>query len=318
MKSLGIIGCGAVTQKQYAKVLGMFHEDVSIDYVFDLNDELAALVAQQLGAKAVTKELLLSKSDIVVIATPPQSHFELIKDALKPGNKVICEKPFVGSIKECNELIALAKERKSELFVAHFRRTFPSVKLAQSIIKSKILGEVQAIEVYEGGKFSWITKSGYVYKDPFGGVLFDTGSHTIDMALFIANIDTIGLEPKVVSIQKDKDEPAHDITAKLKLTTATSSIDLKIKLSRKLLLSNKIRITCQNGFIDVPAATMANYIRISSPISSTIVYAADKYDDLMDCFAMQFKDMFFDVKDSVYDASRFINLTKILEIIAKN
>lgn len=316
-KSLGIIGCGAVTQKQYVKVLSMF-TDISVDGVFDISTELSTLVADLLGAKVMSKQQLLNECEIIVIATPPSTHYELIKDALQPGKKVICEKPFVGTIKECDELVALAKERSAELYVAHFRRTFPSVQLAKSIVKSKIMGEVTGIEVYEGGKFSWITKSGYVYKDPFGGVLFDTGSHTIDMALFMANIDTMDINLKVLSIKKDKAEPAHDIAANLQLETKQGDIDLKIKLSRRLLLSNKIRINCQHGFIDVPAATMSDYIRIGSKTSSTVVYTNTKYADLMDCFAMQFKDMFYDVKDSVYDAKRFINLTKILETIANN
>lgn len=317
IKSLGIIGCGAVTQKQYIKVLGMFHADVSVDYVFDINSGLADSVAQRLGAQAVTKEHLLSESDIVIIATPPSTHGMLIKEALKPGNKVICEKPFVGSIKEYNELAELAKERQSELYVAHFRRTYPSVQLARSVIKSKILGDVTSMEAYEGGKFSWITTSGYVYNDPFGGVLFDTGSHTIDMALYIANIDTIDMQVEVLSIVKDKKEPAHDVTATLKLKTFANNINFKVKLSRKLLLANKIRITCTNGFIDVPVA-LANNIRIGGSASSTVVYSNANYDTLMDAFAMQFKEMFYEVNDSAYKVSKFINLTKILEVIANN
>jgi predicted dehydrogenase len=317
MKSLGIIGCGAVTQNQYVKVLGMFH-DVSVNAVFDINTELANLVARQLSAKVVTKQELLEKSDIIIICTPPSTHFGLVQEALAPGKKVICEKPFVGTVKECIALSDLALKRDAELYVAHFRRNFPSVQLAHSIIKSKVLGDVKAIEVYEGGKFSWVTTSGYVYKDPFGGVLFDTGSHTIDMALFMANLDTVNLIPQVVSIVKDKPEPAHDITANLKLNMADSVIDLKIKLSRKLLLSNKIRIICSNGYIDIPAGVAADHIRISGQSGSTVVYSAIKYDDLMEPFAMQFKDMFYDVKDSVYASSRFVNLTKILETIANN
>ncbi|WP_259067296.1 Gfo/Idh/MocA family protein [Mucilaginibacter sp. X4EP1] len=313
-KSLGIIGCGAVTQNQYLKALGMYH-DIAVKYVFDINQELAHVMAAQFGANVVTKEELLSNSDIVVIATPPSTHFQLINEALKKGNKVICEKPFVGSVADCKELIKVAAAREAELYVAHFRRTFPSVQLAQSIIKSKILGNVLGIEVYEGGRFSWQTQSGYVYKDPYGGVLFDTGSHTIDMALFMANIDTGEFEPEVISITKDKSEPSHEIAAELKLKSSAYDINLKVKLSRKLLLSNKVKIICENGYMDIPAG-MANYVRIGSKLSSTVVYSDTKYDDLMDCFAIQFNDMFYDKPESIFSAGRFLNLTKILEVIA--
>jgi predicted dehydrogenase len=315
-KKLGIIGCGAVTQSNYVKVLKLYH-DIDVKYVHDLNENLANDVASQLGAEAVTKDYLLANSDIVIIATPPSSHYPLIKDSLKKGIKIICEKPFVGKVSECQDLVKLVSDVDAELFVAHFRRLYPSVVLARSIVKSGVLGDIKSIEVYEGGKFSWTTQSGYVYKDPYGGVLFDTGSHTIDMALYIACLDQIELTPKILNIKKDKEEPAHDVEANLALETQFSKIDLKVKLSRRLLLSNKVRITGENGFIDVPAV-MTNHLRMGTEKSSTVVYSDINYDELMDCFAMQFKEMFYDKEDSIFEASRFTNLTKVLELIAQN
>lgn len=317
IRSLGIIGCGAVTQNQYAKVLGMFH-DISVDHVFDINPELSTAVAAQFNAKSATKEELIAKSDIIVIATPPSTHFSLVKEALIKGKKVICEKPFVGTVEECAELSETARQNGAELYVAHFRRTFPSVKLARSIVESGVLGAVTGIELYEGGKFSWQTQSGYVYKDIYGGVLFDTGSHTIDTALYMACLDTVaGLTAEPVSIERDKPEPAHEISAHLALKSNHSVVDLKVMLSRKLLLSNKIKIKCASGYIDVPVG-MASYIRVGGANGSTVVYSNVAYGDLMDCFAVQFKDMFYDVKNSDFSAEKFINLTQVLETIAKS
>lgn len=315
-KTLGIIGCGAVTQSNYAKVLSVYH-DIDVKYVFDINDELAQQAAKLFDAEVTTKENLLNNSDIIVIATPPSTHHSLVKEALKKGKKVVCEKPFVGNVKDCNDLLASAATAGAELYVAHFRRLFPSVIMARSIVRSGLLGDITSIEVYEGGRFSWKTQSGYVYKDPYGGVLFDTGSHTIDTALFMADMDEKGMNPEVVSIVKDKEEPAHDVRARLKLKTAANDIDFTIKLSRKILLANKVRITGTNGYMDIPAG-MTSYLRLGSKNSSTIIYSNIEYPDLMDCFAVQFKEMFYDVQDSIFNASRFVNLTKVLETIVNN
>lgn len=315
-KTLGIIGCGAVTQSNYAKVLNLYR-DINVKYVFDINTELAEQVAKLFGATVIAKEDLIKHSDIIVIATPPSTHYALVKEALIKGKKVICEKPFVGNTKDCEDLIKTAADAGAELYVAHFRRLFPAVTVARSIVCSGLLGNITSIEVYEGGRFSWKTQSGYVYKDPYGGVLFDTGSHTIDTALFIAGIDTIEMSSTVVKITKDKEEPAHDIDAKLKIATTTGDIDFTVKLSRRVLLSNKIRVVGENGFIDIPAG-MSSFLRLSSKNSSTIIYSDIEYPDLMDCFAVQFKEMFYDVKNSIFDASRFVNLTKVLETIAGN
>jgi predicted dehydrogenase len=317
-KKLGIIGCGAVTQNSYVTALKMYNS-IDVRYVYDINEELAVEVAQLLGAEAVSKEKLLADSDITVIATPPSTHYQLVKEALAYGKKVICEKPFVGRVTECLELLDIAKANKSKLYVAHFRRCIPSVELANSIIKSGILGLVESVEAYEGGHFAWVTKSGYVFKDPFGGVLFDTGSHTIDTALYIANLDSVELTTNVLQVNRDRQEPSHEIDAEMELIrTDNSKITFKLKLSRRSILANKIRIKCTNGYIDVSTG-MTNYIRLGGKSTSTVLYSNINYKELNDCFALQFEQMFADdVQDSIFDAPLFINLTKVLENIANN
>lgn len=315
-KDLGIIGCGAVTQRNYVKTLPMF-SDIKVKCVHDIDDSLSKLVAKQLDAKATTKEELFDKCKIIIIATPPSTHFSLVREALSMGKRVICEKPFVGNVEEALGLLDIAKKSNSELFVAHFRRLYPSVQLARELVDSGVLGQIVSIEAYEGGRFSWKTKSGYVYKDPYGGVLFDTGSHTIDMALYIAKLDSMEMLASLSSIRKDKVEPAHDVEANLVLNSPIGEVDFRIKLSRRQMLANKIRITGTNGFIDIPTL-ISNYVRLGSKNSSTVLYSKVNYEDLMDCFALQFKYMFYDVIDTTFNGLRFVNLTKILEIISKD
>jgi predicted dehydrogenase len=46
--------------------------------------------------------------DVVVIGTPPASHFELCMKSLGAGAHVVCEKPFVETIEQADEIIATA------------------------------------------------------------------------------------------------------------------------------------------------------------------------------------------------------------------
>jgi predicted dehydrogenase len=315
-KNLGIIGCGAVTQNNYVKVLPMF-SDIKVKAVFDLDETQAILVAKQLNSTYTSKTDLLSSCDIIIIATPPSTHRSLIEESMSKNKIIICEKPFVGTGADAGYLVNLAESSQAKLYVAHFRRLFPSVILARDIIRSKLLGEILSIEVYEGGRFSWQTKSGYVYKDPFGGVLFDTGSHTIDMALFMAGLDVSPLNISKVEIKKNKQEPSHEISASMLLNSADQEFDFRVKFSRKILLANKIRITGSNGYLDIPVG-LANYIRLGTKYDSTMIYSNIKYGDLMDCFALQFKNMFYPSENSIFDAARFINLSNILERISKD
>jgi hypothetical protein len=48
---------------------------------------------------------------------------------------------------------------------------------------------------------------------------------------------------------------------------------------------------------------------------AVIVYARESYADLMDCFAIQLKQMFGPDEDGTFSAERFINLTGLLESV---
>lgn len=55
--------------------------------------------------------------DVVVVTTPPDSHFSLTKRALEAGKHVVVEKPFVPTHAEASELVALAAEKKLSVAV---------------------------------------------------------------------------------------------------------------------------------------------------------------------------------------------------------
>jgi predicted dehydrogenase len=313
---LGIIGCGAVVQKLYLKALSLYPE-ITIECVNDLNNASAQKISALTGAKTSSLEKIKAECDIVIIATPPSSHTALVEDMLTRGRTVVCEKPFVGTKRDAERLTRLADERNSALFVAHFRRCFPSVRLARSLMESDILGSVSGISAYEGGRFSWEAESGYVYKDPYGGVLFDTGSHTLDMLLYVACLDSGSLEVTAASVERDCPEPSHEVEARVTLLSEGRAIPARFKLSRFLATANKIRVDCENGFIELPVG-MANYVRLGRQDSkSVIVHARESYDNLTDCFALQFRQMFYPDVKRTFVAEKFINLAALLEALSK-
>src|SRR5437764_935346 len=50
------------------------------------------------------------KPDLVHIATPPGTHFDLSVQALKGGAHVICEKPFMASLDEIDRMQTVERE----------------------------------------------------------------------------------------------------------------------------------------------------------------------------------------------------------------
>ncbi|MCF8275169.1 MAG: Gfo/Idh/MocA family oxidoreductase [Flavobacteriales bacterium] len=313
MKLIGIIGCGAVTESFYLKVFPNF-AGFKLAYLADMNVEQANRLASIVGATVLDTDSLIQKSDIVIVCTPPSSHFVLAKQALDAGKTVICEKPFVPSATLASELILKSKEKNSKLYVAHFRRAFPSVLLAKSLIKSVGYGRLKHINVSEGGRFTWKAKSDYFATDSLGGVILDTGSHTIDMALFMAGLDDVSnLGVQVLSIKKDKEEPAHEVSAELalKLLDQAESIDVSLHLSRYQILANQIVYTFEKGKIIVPIAP-GNFVKLDNG-HKTIVRSLGNTHSAIEGFFKQYQQILYQVNDHHFDAAKFYNLTNVLE-----
>ncbi len=84
--------------------------------------------------------------DAVVIATPVFTHFPLAKKALLNGKHVLLEKPMASSVAECEELIALAKEKNLTLMVDHTFLYTGAVEKIKELIDADTLGKIKYID----------------------------------------------------------------------------------------------------------------------------------------------------------------------------
>ena len=112
--------------------------------------------------------------DLVVVSTPPNTHFYWAKQALSRGINVVLEKPMALTTNECDELIALADASKLLLVVYQNRRFDADFVTIKSLIDSGEIGEVSK-------------PCSYWHSDVAvsGGAIFDWGSHFIDQILAI-------------------------------------------------------------------------------------------------------------------------------------
>ena len=59
------------------------------------------------------------KIDAIVIATPINTHYKIIKNALESGKNVFVEKPMTQTTSEADNLIKIAKRKNLSLFVGY-------------------------------------------------------------------------------------------------------------------------------------------------------------------------------------------------------
>lgn len=118
--NLCAIGTGAITKSMLAEF--QRSDVLHVTSIYSRKEETGRAMAEQFGLEKVytsMDEMLADPViDMVYVASPNSIHYGQVKAALLAGKHVICEKPFSPTVREADELIALAKEKGLFLFEA--------------------------------------------------------------------------------------------------------------------------------------------------------------------------------------------------------
>lgn len=179
---MGIVGFG---------YMGRFHLDkanktdgLEVVAAFD-TDKARIEEAERAGLKGCqTLEELLSikEIEIVVIATPNDSHRDIAICALNAGKNVLCEKPAAMNLNETIEIVTAAKKNKRFFTVHHNRRWDRDFLSVKRLLEEGTIGEYTTINSGTLGQrgvcFGWRAEP-----EHGGGMLYDWAPHLIDQIL---------------------------------------------------------------------------------------------------------------------------------------
>ena len=88
------------------------------------------------------KEFLRTPAlEAVVVATPPDSHFDIACAAISESKHVLVEKPLAVKLSECKAMMELAARNKVSLLVGHEKRFHPTFQKVRSIIREGLIGK---------------------------------------------------------------------------------------------------------------------------------------------------------------------------------
>ena len=121
--------------------------------------------------------------DLIVVATPNDSHFDLAQRALAAGKHVVVDKPFTTSVAEATELAALAKKSGRVLAVFQNRRWDGDFLTLRALISEGRLGEVTHFESHYDRYRPLVRKRWREQPGPASGIWYDLGPHLVDQAL---------------------------------------------------------------------------------------------------------------------------------------
>ena len=189
-KNSAVIGYGGQGAWHCKQIL---NSDVAqLKGIFDIR-EVRCKAAEENGIHVYgsVQELLEDEEvEAVVVATPNDSHRQLVIDCLNAGKHVICEKPVEMTVAAFDSMCEAAKQN-NRLFTVHQNRRWDVDYLAmKQIVESKEIGEVIRIESRIHGSRG-IPSDWRCTKAQGGGMLLDWGVHLIDQMLQIFAEETI-------------------------------------------------------------------------------------------------------------------------------
>ena len=199
--------------------------------------------------------------DLIVVATPNASHFELAAKALRVGKHVVVDKPMTSSSAEARELITLATQQGKILAPFHNRRFDGDFLTLRKLVADNTLGRIVHVSSHFD-RFRPQQRAGS-WKEAAGisnGLLFDLGPHLVDQALAL-----FGAPARITaSVRFDRDVTAID---------DAFDIVLEYDLAGKLL-----RYECHASMI---AADAAPRFHVNGTGGSFVKYGLDPQENAL-------------------------------------
>ena len=183
-----LIGCGRISPNH---IVAAKNNELEIVAICDLDknnmDDKFLKFDLPDSVKRYTdyKDLLLTeKPELVAIATESGKHAQIAIDCINNGCNVIIEKPIALSIKDADQIIAVAKEKKVKVCACHQNRFNKSIQKIREAVEKKRFGRL----FYATAHIRWTRDYEYYARAKWrgtweqdGGALMNQCIHDIDL-----------------------------------------------------------------------------------------------------------------------------------------
>lgn len=176
-----LIGCGHMGSVHLDDIYMM--ENVCIYGVVDTNEERAKKFAKKYGAKSFDtsyeRYLKDEKTDIVICATYPDSHLEILKQCVKYKKHLLCEKPIASNLKDAAEFVNIVKNAEIKVQIGYILRFNKTYQTVAKMIQDGALGSPLIIRMNQNHHIMDWKKYGALLEN--ASPIVDCGIHYIDV-----------------------------------------------------------------------------------------------------------------------------------------
>ena len=225
---IGIVGLGKMGQNHLRELLK--NPKFTLNALFDVNQSL------NLDIPFFTnlEDFLATNNDLVILATPTNTHLELAKKLFSKVKTLLIEKPLALNLQEIKEIKTLANSYQNNVVVGFCERFNPAVLALKKELKDEKIISIN-IQRY----------SAYPSRIVDVGVLHDLAVHDLDLLYFLTGerIKKAGLFKKS-TLTKDKE--SESIIA-CECENFIACVHQSWNASQKL---RKIHLITQNHFFE--------------------------------------------------------------------
>ena len=152
--------------------------------------------------------------DLVTVATPNSTHFEITKSFLEAGFNVLCEKPMTMTVDEGEEIVKIASKSGKLCTVNYCYSAYPMVRQARDMVRNGELGKIRLIVTnfshghHGNAEDANNPRVRWRYDPQMAGVsgqFADCGIHALHMASFIGNDEVESVSADFASTIKGRE-----------------------------------------------------------------------------------------------------------------
>jgi predicted dehydrogenase len=207
--------------------------------------------------------------DLVTVATPNATHFEITKAFLEAGIHVLCEKPMTTTVEEAEELVRIAERVGRVCAVNYCYSAYPMVRQARAMVRAGDIGRVRLVVTqFSHGHHGDATDADnprvrWRYDPAMAGIsgqFADCGIHALHMASFICDDEV--------------DRLAADFASTIPSRVLEDDAMVNFRLSRGTvgrLWTSSVAIGRQHGF-DIQVFGETGGLRWASEQPNQLIY----------------------------------------------
>ena len=191
----GIIGSGMMGREHMRNIALL--DGAVVTAVADPHAESRALAAGPDGERVRTfgdhRELLEADvCDVLVVASPNDTHAQILRDILPSAKPILVEKPLCSTVEDCRDILRLAEGRTAPVWVAMEYRYMPPVARLLDELRAGTAGKLHMISIREH-RYPFLAKvdDWNRFSRRTGGTLVEKCCHFFDLMRLIADSEAV-------------------------------------------------------------------------------------------------------------------------------